>query len=42
MNYSAASIANLALGRIGARGEITDINENSPNAKKVLNCWDAI
>ena len=42
MNYSAASIANLALGRIGARGEITDLNENSPNAKKVLNCWDAI
>ena len=42
MNYSAASIANLALGRIGARGEITDINENSPNAKKVLNVWDAI
>ena len=42
MNYSAASIANLALGRIGARGEITDLNENSPNAKKVLNCWDAV
>jgi len=42
MNYSAASIANLALGRIGARGDITDLNENSPNAKKVLNVWDAI
>jgi len=42
MNYSAASIANLALGRIGARGDITDLNENSPNAKKVLNCWDAV
>ena len=42
MNYSAASIANLALGRIGARGEITDLNENTPNAKKVLNVWDAI
>lgn len=42
MNYSAASIANLALGRIGARGAITDINENSPNAKKVLSVWDAI
>src|SRR5271157_5322856 len=42
MNYSAGSIANLALGRIGARGDITDLNENSPNAKKVLNVWDAI
>ena len=42
MNYSIASIANLALGRIGARGDITDINENTPNAKKVLNVWDAI
>ena len=42
MNYSQASISNLALGRIGARGQITDINENSPNAVKVLNCWDAI
>lgn len=42
MNYSAASIANLALGRIGARGQITDLNENTPNAVKVLNCWDAI
>src|ERR1017187_1359562 len=42
MNYSAASIANLALGRIGARGEITDLHESSHNAKKVLNVWDAI
>lgn len=42
MNYSQASISNLALGRIGARGQITDINENSPNAVKVLNCWDAV
>ena len=42
MNYSATSIANLALGRIGARGNITSLNENSPDAKKVLNVWDAI
>lgn len=42
MNYSAASIANLALGRIGARGQIVNINENSPNAVKVLACWDAV
>jgi len=42
MNYSQASISNLALGRIGARGQIVDINENSPNAVKVLAVWDAI
>lgn len=42
MNYSQASISNLALGRIGARGQIVDINENSPNAVKVLSIWDAI
>lgn len=42
MNYSQTSISNLALGRIGARGQITDINENSPNAVKVLAVWDAI
>lgn len=42
MNYSASGIANMALGRIGARGEITDLNENSPNAKKVLAVWDYV
>jgi hypothetical protein len=42
LNYSQASIANLALNRIGARGDITDVNENSPNAKKVLSVWDAV
>lgn len=42
MNYSQTGIANLALGRIGARGGISDINENTPNAKKVLVAWDAI
>lgn len=42
MNYSQSSIANLALGRIGARGQITDLNENTPNAVKVLAVWDAI
>lgn len=41
MNYSQTSIANLALGRIGARA-ISDINENTPNANKVLIAWDAI
>ena len=42
MNYSQTGISNLALGRIGARGGISDINENKPNAKKVLDVWDAI
>ena len=42
MNYTQASISNLALGRIGARGQIVNINENSANAVKVLNVWDAI
>jgi hypothetical protein len=32
----------MALQRIGARGQITSINDNSPNAVKVLTCWDAV
>ena len=42
MNYSQSGISNLALGRIGARGQITDINEGSPNAIKVLAAWDFV
>lgn len=42
MNYSQASISNLALNRIGARGQIVNINENSPNAVKVLAVWDSV
>lgn len=42
MNYTQVGIANVALGRIGARGQIVDINENSPNAIKVLACWDSV
>jgi hypothetical protein len=42
LNYSQTGISNLALGRIGARGQITDINENNPNAVKVLAVWDAV
>ena len=42
MNYSQTSIANAALGRIGARGQITDINEPSPNAKKILIAWNHV
>lgn len=42
MAYSQTQICNLALGRIGARGQITNVNENSPNAVKCLAIWDAI
>jgi hypothetical protein len=42
VNYSQVSISNLALGRIGARGQLVSINDNSPNAVKVLSVWDAI
>lgn len=42
MQYSQASVSNLALGRLGARGQITDINEDSPNAVKILAIWDAV
>lgn len=42
MNYSQTSISNLALNRIGARGQIVSVNENSPNAVKILSIWDAI
>ena len=42
MNYSQAGISNLALGRIGARGQIVSVNDGTPNAVKVLAIWDAI
>jgi hypothetical protein len=42
LNYSQTQISNLALNRIGARGQITSVNENSPNAVKVLTVWDHV
>lgn len=42
MNYSQAGIANVALGRIGARGQLVSLNDNSPNAIKVLAVWDTV
>ena len=42
MDYSAPQIANLALNRIGARGNITSLDENSPNAVKVNAVWNHI
>jgi len=40
--YSQVGISNVALGRIGARGQITSINDNSSNAVKILSVWDTI
>lgn len=42
MNYSQVGIANMALQRIGARGTIASLTENSPNAVKVNVVWDMI
>ena len=42
MNYSAVSIANVALSRIGARGNIASLTEDSPNAIKVNVVWDFV
>ena len=42
MNYSQVGIANVALQRIGARGTIASLTEDSPNAIKVNVCWDTV
>lgn len=42
MNYSQVRIANVALLRIGARGQIASIDEDSPNAVKVKSVWDFV
>jgi hypothetical protein len=42
MNYSQVGIANMALLRIGARGTIASLSEDSPNAIKVSAVWDMI
>ena len=42
MNYSQVGIANLSLLRIGARGNIASVSEDSPNAIKVNLIWDMI
>lgn len=42
INYSQVGIANVALQRIGARGTIASLDEDSPNAIKVSTCWDYI
>lgn len=41
MSYSEVGIANLALGRIGAK-RIASFTENTPNAIKVREAWDYI
>jgi hypothetical protein len=42
LNYSAVGIANMSLQRIGARGTIASLTENSPNAIKVNTVWSMI
>lgn len=42
MNYSQVGIANMALQRIGARGDIASLTEDSSNAIKVSNVWDMV
>lgn len=42
MAYSQVGISNVALNRIGARGQLTTINDNSPNAVKLLAVWDTV
>lgn len=42
MPFSQVAIANMALFRIGARGTIVSITDNSPNAVKVLAVWDMV
>lgn len=42
MNYSQVGIANVALMRIGARGNIASVQEDSPNAIKISTCWDTV
>jgi hypothetical protein len=42
VNYSQVGICNVALGRIGARGQLVSINDNTPNAVKCLAVWDTV
>lgn len=42
MNYSSVIIANLALQRLGARGTISALTENIPNAIKVNTVWEPV
>jgi hypothetical protein len=42
MTFSQVGIANMALQRIGARGTIASLTEDSPNAIKVNICWDMV
>jgi hypothetical protein len=42
MNYSTAGIVNMALMRIGARGTIGSLTEDSPNAIKANAVWDMV
>ena len=42
MNYSQVQLANISLGRVGAKNTIASITEQSANAIKVKAVWDAV
>lgn len=42
MNFSQVGISNMALQRIGARGQIASLTESSPNAVKINTVWDLL
>jgi hypothetical protein len=42
MNYSPVGVANMALQRIGARGQIGSLTERSVNAVKINVVWDMV
>lgn len=42
MAYSVVGIVNLSLGRVGAKGNISALTENSPNAIKANAVWEYI
>jgi hypothetical protein len=42
MPYTQVSICNLALGRVGAKQFISDINEGTVNGQRCIAIWDAI
>ena len=42
MNYSQVQLANIALGRVGARGQISSLTDGSANAIKINTVWDVI
>lgn len=42
MQYSQTQIANMAISRVGGRGQISSVTDGSANANKVKLVWDAV